>query len=542
VNTAQPILIVDDNPEDRVVLRRILRSCGYSVVESDTGKAAQAEVARVSPAAIFLDYRLPDMTGIEWLERTPGAANVPVILLTGTGERLAELGPAAIRAGADDFVPKDEVTAPLLERMLRHAEERRRLLAKVRDEQKHLAGVTSDISEREQEEAAREVLLSLRQQARREAEAANRAKDEFLAIVSHELRSPLNVILGWVSILRKEDLATERMRRGVDTIQRSTESLAQIVDDLLDVSRIVSDKLKLEAELVDLSAVAQTAVDNARLAADAKGLRLEASIAPARGSVRGDAGRLLQIIANLLANAVKFTPRGGEVRLSVTEEGGEARVVVSDTGAGIAPELLPHVFERFCQADNSSTRAHGGLGLGLAIVKHLTDLHGGRIHVESAGLGHGATFTLDFPLCAARAPARVLPPAGGAGSRDLRGVSVLLVEDDKDTRDAVLLALESSGACVWGADSARAAREVLAQKSPDVLVSDIGMPMEDGCEMLAKIRRQGGAYLPAVAMTGFASTQDRERAAKAGFDAHIAKPVSPEVLTERLLQLLSAAR
>ena len=541
MNTAQPILIVDDSAEDRVALRRILRSCGYAVVESDTGKAAQAEVVRVSPAAIFLDYRLPDMTGIEWLEQTPGAANVPVVLLTGTGERLAELGLAAIRAGADDFVPKDEVTAPLLERMLRHAEERRRLLAKVRDEQEHLAWATRDISERKQAEAAREVLLALTEQARREAEAANRAKDEFLAIVSHELRSPLNVILGWVSILRKEDLATERMRRGVDTIQRSTESLAQIVDDLLDVSRIVSDKLQLEAEIVDLSAVAQTAVDTARLAADATGLRLTASIAPACGSVRGDAGRLQQIIANLLANAVKFTPRGGEVRVTFTEEDGEARVVVSDTGEGIAPELLPQVFERFYQADNSSTRRHGGLGLGLAIVKHLTELHGGHVRAESAGLGHGATFTLDFPLCAERAPPPP-PAASGAGPRDLRGVNVLLVEDDKDTRDAVLLALESSGACVWGADSARAAREVLAEKSPDVIVSDIGMPMEDGCEMLAKIRRQGGAYVPALAMTGFASTQDRERAAKAGFDAHVAKPVSPEVLTEKLLQLLGAAR
>jgi signal transduction histidine kinase len=542
MNTTQPILIVDDSPEDRVALRRILRSCGYAVVESETGKAARAEVARFSPAAIFLDYRLPDMTGIEWLEQTPGAANVPVILLTGKEERLAELGRAAIRAGADDFVPKDELTAPLLERMLRHAEERRRLLAKVRDEQEHLAGATRDLFARKQAEAEREALLTLTDQARRDAEAANREKDEFLAVLSHELRAPLNVILGWVSILAREDLATERMRRGVETIRRNTESLAQLVDDLLDVSRIVSHKLQLEAELVDPSAVAQTAVDNARLAADAAGIRLTASIAPARGSVRGDARRLQQIIANLLANAVKFTPRGGEVRVTFTEEDGEARVVVSDTGAGIAPELLPRVFERFYQADHSSTRKHGGLGLGLAIVKHLTELHGGHVRVESAGLGRGASFILDFPLCAERAPAPAPRPASGAGPRDLRGVSVLLVEDDKDTRDAVLLALESSGARVWGADSARAAREVLEERSPDVLVSDIGMPTEDGCEMLAKIRRQGGAYLPALAMTGFASKQDRERAAKAGFDAHVAKPVSPEVLTERLLQLLSAAR
>jgi PAS domain S-box-containing protein len=391
-------------------------------------------------------------------------------------------------------------------------------------------GFVIDLTERNR------TLAALRD-ARAQAEAASRAKDEFLAVLSHELRSPLHAVLGWLSILKKGLAAGRDVARAVATVERNVHLQARLVNDLLDVSRIVSNKLVIEEELVDLAMVVHTAVENARPAAAAKGVELACSVAPLPRPVLGDAGRLEQVVGNLLANAVELTPAAGEVSVTVTSEGSQAAIEVRDTGAGIEADFLPHVFDRFRQADSTSTRSHGGLGLGLAIAKTLAELHGGGIEARSQGPGQGATFTVRIPLCAAplgRPPLRAdHQDAPGA----LTGVTVILLDDDVDGREALRLALELAGASVHACGSPAEARRALEGGTPDVLVSDIGMPGEDGYAFLRAVRAQGGGQLPAIAITGFASKQDREEALRAGFDDHVPKPVDADALIGKLRDL-----
>jgi signal transduction histidine kinase len=381
----------------------------------------------------------------------------------------------------------------------------------------------------ERAKAEREALLRLTEQARAEAEGANRAKDEFLAVLSHELRSPLHAMVGWLSILKKGMAAGRNVDRAVQTIERNVRLQGQLVNDLLDVSRIVSRKLAIEEEPVDLTMNVHNVVETARPAAEAKGVALECSATELPGPVLGDEQRLLQMVLNLVNNAVKFTPSGGQVAVTLTCAAGEASLVVADTGEGIAPDFLPHVFDQFRQADATITRRHGGLGIGLAIAKTLAELHGGRIEARSEGLGAGATFTVHIPL---RAAVRALPEAMGvaAGAQSaLQGRTVLVLEDDPDGRDALCLALEQTGAQVHGCASADEARRLLQALSPDVIVSD---------EFVRWVRARAGDYVPAVAITGLASAQDREEAARAGFDAHLAKPVNLDQLIAKLQDLM----
>ncbi|MDX2165769.1 MAG: CHASE3 domain-containing protein [Deltaproteobacteria bacterium] len=417
--------------------------------------------------------------------------------------------------------------------------------APIRDADRAIMGVVlvfRDVSDRkamDEERAARaaaESRAALALAAREAAESANRAKDQFLAVLSHELRSPLNAIVGWLAMLRR-GLEGAQLTRALDTIERNVHQQAQLINDLLDVSRIISGKLSIDDEPIDLAAVMHMAIDNARPAAGNKSVRLDASVGALTGSVRGDVKRLLQVVTNLLNNAVKFTPGGGRIDVKLWQRDQTACIDVIDTGVGIAPEFLPHVFDRFRQADESDARAHGGLGLGLSIVKHLIERHGGTVEALSDGVGCGSTFRVCLPLADGAPRATPARPSLPSGPTDLNGVAVLVVDDDADTREGMCLALEVNGARVTPADSAAAALLALARELPSVLVSDIGMPGGTGLHLIRTVREQFGA-LPAIAISGYASREDREAALAAGFNEHLAKPVDPGTLLARLRQLV----
>jgi PAS domain S-box-containing protein len=379
------------------------------------------------------------------------------------------------------------------------------------------------------------------ERARGEAESANQAKDEFLAVLSHELRTPLTSMLGWLRLLRTGQLGAERVAQALEVVERNTRTQAQLINDLLDVSRIVAGKLQLDLYPVDLTPIMEETVESARRDAEAKGVALELTVSAAAGPVLGDPLRLGQIVANLVANAVKFTPAGGRVRVGLARHGAEAVVTVTDTGIGIPPEMLAHVFDRFRQADSTITRRHGGLGLGLAIVRHLAELHGGTVRAESRGDGQGATFTVGLPIAApegrrGRGEVAVAPGTPPAGPRVLADVRVLVVEDRPDTAELLRAALAGQGARVRVAVSLAEALEALAGTGVDVLVSDIAMPDGNGYELLRRLREReratGRAPLPAVAVTAFAGGEDSERARAAGFHHYVAKPIDPAALVE----------
>jgi PAS domain S-box-containing protein len=392
-----------------------------------------------------------------------------------------------------------------------------------------------DVTDRRRAEDARAALLALERRARADAEAANRAKDDFLATLSHELRTPLNAILGWAQLLRAGDLPPDKAARAVETIARNAQLQTQLVDDLLDVSRIITGKLNLEIRAVELPAVVDATVESARPAAELKGVRLSGVLDRALPVLPGDPERLQQILYNLLSNAIKFTPPAGHVEVRLERMPRHARLTVADTGIGIDPEFLPHVFDRFRQGDPSSTRRHRGLGLGLAIVRHLVELHGGSVRAESPGHGKGATFIVDLPLQRTERPPAE-PEAETTPDRlpSLVGVRVLVVDDEPDMRDLVTTVLEQQGAAVRAALSTSEALDALAAFAPDVLLCDIGMPGEDGYALIRQVRAReagGGRHLAAVAITAYARPEDRTRALVAGFHAHLAKPVQPEELT-----------
>ncbi|HEU4580697.1 MAG TPA: response regulator [Polyangiaceae bacterium] len=376
-----------------------------------------------------------------------------------------------------------------------------------------------------------------------EAQEASRLKDEFLATVSHELRTPLTAILGWTHLLRSG--RPEHTARAIETIERNARAQVHIVEDVLDVSRIITGKLRLEIEPVRLDQIVQAALDALRSAADAKQLQLSFRSQPGAGETLGDAGRLQQIAWNLLANAIKFTPAGGQVEVSLEQDASTVALQVSDTGIGIRPEHLPRVFERFWQADSSSTRAFGGLGLGLALVRHLVELHGGQVMVHSAGPGKGASFKVVLPLrspgARSGAPAhRSAPPPAAEPRSRLRGLRLLVVDDEVDVRDLLAALLEQQGAEVKTLPSTRAALELLEHWSPDVLVSDIGMPEDDGYELIRAIRARGvetRTWFPAIALTAYAQPADRDRALSLGYQLHLTKPVAPATLIAAIAEL-----
>jgi PAS domain S-box-containing protein len=436
------------------------------------------------------------------------------------------------------------------------------------------SAIARDITERKRAEEEREELLAREQAARREAEQAHnlsaelllreqaargqaeeasRMKDEFLATVSHELRTPLNAIVGWAAILRRRAVDADTAARAVETIERNALAQTQLIEDLLDISRIITGRMRLDVQPVEVPLVIQAAVEAIRPAADAKGIRLQVVLDPKAGLVSGDPNRLQQVVWNLLSNAVKFTPKGGRVQVRLERINSYTEITVSDTGKGISSEFLPYVFDRFRQADSSYTRVHGGLGLGLAIVRQLVELHGGSVEAQSSGEGYGATFTVKLPITISKDLARyragALQPEASAAMpvtperhMGLDGLRILIVDDEADASELLKIILGDWGAEVQSAGSAAEGLEALKRWSPDVLISDIEMPNEDGYSLIGKVRAlpiKEGGQTPAIALTAHVRAEDRLRALSSGFDAHVSKPME---MVELITVISSLAR
>ena len=516
------ILIVDDNETARYAKARTLRAAGFDVIEAATAGDALRLVAERGPRLVVLDVQLPDFDGWEAcrrLKQDPATASTLVLQTSATFVSEQDTV-RSLESGADACLT--EPVDPLV------------LVATVR------ALLRARVAEDTMREA-----LARESAARGVAETANRAKDEFLALLSHELRSPLGAILTWVTLLRDGNVDDALATRGLEAIERNTRVQVKLIEDLLDVSRIITGKTRLEVGLVDLARVIEAALESVRAAAFAKGVRVDAFLAPELGAVLGDATRLQQVVWNLVSNAVKFTPKGGwvEVRLEARES--QAVVLVSDSGKGIDPTFLPFIFDRFRQADSSTTRAEGGLGLGLAIVRHVVELHGGTVEADSEGVGSGATFRVRLPLPALRETRATIvatrSPVGAA--RALEGVQLLVVDDEPDARDAIAAVLVSSGATVA---TARGVREALASvarpPAPDVIVTDIAMPGEDGFALMRELRNDPpDRRIPVLALTAYAGEPEAERIREAGFDAHLAKPIEAAKLVAAVAALADRA-
>jgi len=411
--------------------------------------------------------------------------------------------------------------------------------------------VFHDVGERRQAELEREQLLSREQAARAAAETSDRLKDEFLATVSHELRTPLNAILGWAATLALVEQDPPLLRRGLSTIERNAKAQAQIISDILDVSRIVTGKLRLDFRPVEFAAILQAAVETLSPTAAAKSIELSLVISDDNALVAGDPDRLQQIIWNLIANAIKFTPKNGKIEIQLRRVDSQLELTVTDTGIGITSEFLPHVFERFRQADASTTRTHGGLGLGLAIVRHLTELHGGHVRAASEGTGKGSTFKVQLPVASAvlgkssgeivmKLRELVTAEQAAQVSKDLNGLRVLVVDDEPDALEILSLMLNRSGASVRTASSSEDALRTFGEWQPNVLLSDVGMPGEDGYTLIRRVRAlapEQGGNVPAAAITAHAREEDRVKALAAGYQAHLTKPIDPATLVSALVGL-----
>ncbi len=497
------------------------------VVETFTDGAAVVERAShdVLPDVLLLGWMLPGISGAEvlrFLRTTTRTARLPILALTSAARETDLVD--ALDAGANDYVAKPCSKLELVARvsaLVRGAELRRR----------------AEVAERENRE-----LLVRERAARAEAEMANFVKDDFLATLSHELRTPLHSILGWVALLRGGTLSPETADRALATIERSGKAQATMIEDLLDISRIVTGKMRLEMALVDPSDAAEQAVETVRPIAANKQVELVTKMQRV-GRVRGDGARLQQIVWNLLTNALRYTAGGGRITVEVTGERGGVCLRVTDTGEGIAPELLGRIFDRFKQGDSTATRVHGGLGIGLAIVRHITELHGGTARAESGGKGAGARFDVWLPLAAPATAEHGEKPRAAIAS--LEGVHVLVVDDEQDCLDVAVTALRTSGATVVSALSAREALRALDDALPHVIVSDIMMPEMDGPTLLRAVRArpiERGGELPAIALTAAASSNDRERILAHGFVSHLAKPIDLGVLVSTVGRVAQARR
>jgi signal transduction histidine kinase len=563
------ILVVDDSPEDRQVYRRLLQQSPehrYELLESELGEEGLRLAREEAPDCLLLDYRLPDLDGLEFLSRLREdhlVPAIPVIVLTGQGNEAVAV--EAMKGGAQDYLLKGTISRQGLQKAVQNAIEKVALQSAVEERTAELASANEElkreVAERKRAESALqgmygelEVLVRQRtaelSRAKQQAEEANRMKDEFLATLSHELRTPLNAMLGWAQVLRLGKLDPAASVRALETIERNARAQAQLIADLLDVSRIITGKLRLDFQPVELPRIVEAALETLRPAADAKGIRLDVDLGPLASPVLGDADRLQQVVWNLLSNAVKFTPRDGAVAVRLRQTGANAEVRVSDSGAGIRPDFLPYVFDRFRQAESTITRSHGGLGLGLSIVRHLVELHGGTVEVESAGEGKGAAFSVLLPVrtAAAAADSETAPLAEAredtaspwASRALLRGLCVLVVEDEEDTRELLSTALEQCGALVTAVSSAAAALAHFDLMLPDVLVSDLAMPGEDGYTLIRQVRARDaarGGNVPAAALTAYARAEDRVRALASGFHVHLPKPIDPTDLVTMVATL-----
>jgi PAS domain S-box-containing protein len=412
-----------------------------------------------------------------------------------------------------------------------------------------LTGAVLDVTERKAAEEERARLLAREKELRHLAETANRAKDEFLAVLSHELRTPLTAMLGWARLLRGGKLDPTAASRAIEVIERNATAQAQLINDILDVSRIITGKLRLEVrQIEDVRTVIEASLDALRPAAVAKSIQLEACFDPLGGPVSADPDRIQQVVWNLISNAIKFTPKGGRIEVTCSRVESQVEIAVRDNGKGITPDFLPCLFERFRQEDGTSARLHGGLGLGLALVRHLCELHGGTVQAESDGPGCGSCFRVRLPLLGVRLAPRTGAASEGGGLErlpNLEGVRILAVDDDADTRLLLTTILRGSGAEVRTAESAPAAMTILESWIPDVLLSDVGLPEEDGYAFIRRVRAlppEKGGNVAAAALTAYAGMEDRRRALGAGFQTHAAKPIDPEALVAMIAALVGRAR
>ena len=510
------IVNIDDSPQLRYAKTRILQRAGYEVLEAGSGTEALKIVREAMPQLVLCDVALPDMSGIDVCRRIkndPATGSIPVIQISATfvAESDEQEG---LKGGADIYL-----TEPL--------------------EPKELETVVSVLLRLRRSEAD---ALEQERAARAQAEEATRLKDEFLATLSHELRTPMNIIIGWAHLLRAGPLTEQQKLRAAESIERAARSQAQLIEDLLDVSRIVTGKFRLKMRDVDVGSVLRQAVDSLRLVAHGKQVVLTALLPETPFLVRGDSDRLQQVFWNLLSNAVKFTSAGGCVDALLEQIDGFVRIKITDTGIGIAREFLPYVFDRFRQADSTSTRQHTGMGLGLAIVRHVIELHGGEVGATSAGENLGSTFTVTLPLRASASAADADPSDDADGDEGLKGVGmrVLLIEDDPDAREVAVAGLERAGFELRSAGSAREALAILDGWKCDVVVSDIGMPGMDGYEFIRELRSRApdrGGDVAALALTAFARLEDVARARANGYDGHVSKPVNPQELAATIVDL-----
>jgi signal transduction histidine kinase len=510
------ILVVDDNADMRDYLYRLL-SQRYEVETVEDGIAAIAVIQQSIPDLVLTDVMMPRLDGfrlLQALRNEPQTQNLPIILLSARAGEESRI--EGLEAGADDYLIKPFSA--------------RELLARVEANLK--------MAQMRQEAAVRE------QELRLAAETANRIKDEFLAVLSHELRSPLNPILGWSKLLQSGRLSAAKTAEALSTIERNAKLQSQLIEDLLDVSRILRGKLSLSLAPVNLTTVITDALNNVRLAAKAKSIEIEIQLNSETVYIRGDSARLQQIFWNLLSNAVKFTSAGGKVVIRLESVDYEAHIQVIDTGKGISPDFLPYVFDYFRQEDSATTRKFGGLGLGLAIVKQLVELHGGSIHVDSLGEGYGATFTVKLPLI--KDEFDTLSCEGSlscltkANSR-FNEIEILIVDDEADSRELIAFVLEQAGIKTIQAASAIEALTFFEQSKPDLLISDIGMPDMDGYSLLQTIRSwlpEQGGQIPAIALTAYAGQANAKQAIAAGFERHIPKPIDPDALLSVITDLL----
>jgi signal transduction histidine kinase len=544
------ILIVDDRDENLMAVEAVLDDPHYRLVRARSGREALKEVLDQDFALILLDVVMPGVDGYETatlIRERPRSSKTPIIFLTandwgaqhvfrgytvGAVDYLVKPVPAdVLRSKVAVFVElfnRQEALRVGQEELERTIAERTRELAETN------VALSAEIEERVKIEKERVQLLKREQSARLEAERANRLKDEFLATLSHELRTPLNAIMGWAHVLGQSSHDRDTVARASSVIRQNAGAQSQLIDDILDVSRIIGGRLQLDTQMVTLKGVIDDAIDSLMPAASAKSIQVVRTLDPGI-NVIGDRDRLQQVVWNLVSNAFKFTPKGGRVEVKLSDADGEAQIEVVDTGIGISAEFLPFVFDRFRQADSSMSRRHSGLGLGMAIVRHLIELHGGTVSVESAGENQGTTFRLRLSRHLGAAPAQLDPPIREFADQPaepelehLNGVHVLIVEDDTDSRHVLAVLLQRLGALVESVGSAKEAFDRVSHRRPDVLVSDIGMPEEDGYSLIRRVRQMGDARkLPAIALTAYARQQDAAAALDAGYDCHLPKPVAP---------------
>ena len=568
------ILLVDDHEENLLALEAILTEPGYSLVRARSGREALREVLGRDFALILLDVAMPDLDGYETaalIRERERSRDTPIIFLTANYRSDVHVF-RGYSVGAVDYIFKP-FTAEVLkskvavfvelftkrEALKRHTEALQRahdeLDDRVRARTQQLASANdalhAEIGERKRIERERLVLLGREQSARAHAESINRMKDEFLATLSHELRTPLNAILGWAHLLTSGKADASMIERAIGVIRNNAMAQSQLIEDILDVSRVIGGKLRLSLAPVQLRAVIDAALDSVSPAAAAKNIQIERLLDDVE-PVTGDKDRLQQVIWNLLSNAVKFTPRDGRVTVRLERKAGDVTVSVEDSGIGISPEFLPYVFDRFSQADGSATRRHGGLGLGMAIVRHLVELHGGTVSAQSEGEGRGASFTASLPIRIATAEPGAPEPFQPAlydepsprGALNLAGVGVLVVDDDTDSRQFLCELLDEHGATVEGAASMDDALETFGRIRPDVLVSDIVMAGQGEYDLIRRVRtlseREGGRT-PAVAVTACVSDGDAQAAIAAGYHRHLRKPVVVSELIAAIAELAAAA-